>query len=403
MESRLARIMRPGPTVAAGILAVAITASACSSPGGSSAPAGSTGGGQSTSTQSSGSGSGASATSAADKSVATYEQRPTTIGITSPVKGSIPSNITVAVMNTGQPSGNQFNKGTQQAIAAMGRGWRYVNVDQGVTPQSISAAWNQVIRMRPSIVIADGITRSVVQTQCNQLRSMHIAVLDAAVTDDNLGSCVTGIVYGPKLWEGLGAAMADWIIKDSNGTADVVGVAGQEFGILNSVVTGVQNELKAKCPGCSYTKLDVEAAGIGTTVPGQLVGYIRSHSSVHYIAAAYCDLLLGVPAAFQAAGLTSVKLVGQNPQPSDQTTIAAGGLEKAAVSYGPENLSWTAVDAVARYFAHDNSYKTLDYDPPLRGWLLTSDNVSSWGGKPSDLWPNIANYQNQYKKLWTSQ
>jgi ribose transport system substrate-binding protein len=344
-----------------------------------------------------------SGSSKAESQVKALEARPTSIGTYPKVKGKIPSNLTVAVMNTDQPAGDQFNKSTSEAMQAMGLNWKYVNVHQGVTPESIKAAWDNVVRTKPDAIIADGMSRTLVQSQCQELEKLNIPVFDAAVTDDNLGSCVKGIVYGASVWEGLGAGMADWMIADSGGDAHVVAISGNEFGILQSVATGIKNELTSQCPKCTYDQLDVQSADIGTAVPGQIEGYLRSHPDVKYVAATFDDLLLGVPAALQAAGLTDVKLVGQNPHPDNQVEIANGGMEKAAISFGPENLAWTAVDAVARSFAGDSSYKTVDYDPEgQRGWLLTGDNVNEWGGPPDQLWPNTADYQKQFTSLWTA-
>jgi ribose transport system substrate-binding protein len=318
------------------------------------------------------------------------------------VKGTIPTNVTVAVMNTDQPSGDQFNKSTADAMKAMNKNWKFVDIHQGVTPEKIKAAWDGVIGSKPTAVIADGMSRTLVQTQCDQLDKLGIPVFDAAVTDENLGSCVKGIVFGSKVWEALGAAMADWIIADSKGKGNVVAVSGKEFGILNSVATGVENELKRLCSGCSYKRLDVQSADIGTQVPGQLVGYLRSHADTKYVAATFDDLLLGVSGALKSGGLNSVKLVGQNPHPDNQVAIANGDLEKAAIAFGPENLAWTAVDAVARYLAKDDTYKDVDYAPKSQGWLLTKDNVSSWGGKPDALWPNTAGYKALFTALWSA-
>jgi ABC-type sugar transport system substrate-binding protein len=334
--------------------------------------------------------------------VAQYETRPTTIGITQKIAGTAPANATIAVMDTGEPAGEQFNAYAQQAISVFGHGWKYVKVNQGATAQSVTAAWQQAVQMRPTAIIADGLDRSEIQTQCTELQTLGIPVIDLAVPNEDLGSCVKVIVWGATFWEDLGKVMADWLIADSNGTADVVVLGGQDFQILNSVGTGLESELARLCSKCRYANLEVQSADIGTEIPTQVVGYLESHPSVTYVAATLDDLLEGVSSALQSAGLNGIKIVGQNPRTSDQVEIASGGQEKAAIAFGSENLGYYVIDAAARYLAGDSSYKTVDYAPGPRPLLLTQSNVSSWGGKPSANWPLVANYQALYKALWQS-
>ena len=84
-------------------------------------------------------------------------------------------------------------------------------------------------------------------------------------------------------------------------------------------------------------------------------------------------------------------LVGQGGDPTAFQALKQGQI-LALVPFDYYDVDYQMVDALARHFTGQKIEQTA---PPL--WLLNKDNL------PSDytkLFPNVADYQSQFLKLW---
>jgi hypothetical protein len=85
-----------------------------------------------------------------------------------------------------------------------------------------------------------------------------------------------------------------------------------------------------------------------------------------------------------------VKIIGQGPglaefQEMRQGTIAGG------VPFDFATIDWMMMDSIARHYAH---VKVRLPAPPI--WLVTGNKVPNATG----IFPIVASYQKQFKKLW---
>src|SRR5262245_47791624 len=70
--------------------------------------------------------------------------RPTTVGITEPLKSPIPAGKTIAWVTCSIPSCQQLDAPMKEAAAAAG--WTLKEVNGGATPTTIGAAWDEVVK-----------------------------------------------------------------------------------------------------------------------------------------------------------------------------------------------------------------------------------------------------------------
>jgi ABC-type sugar transport system substrate-binding protein len=383
-----ARHVRTGVAAVGAVTLIGLLA-AC----GSSASGGS-------SAQPTASGSLAAGVKTADRLVAQYEQRPRSIGITQKISKPVPSGKTLLFMDPGLPVTHANLVPLQKAAAVLG--WTVKDVNVGLTPQSIQAGFQQAIAEHPSGLISVTTNTSLFQRQCKQLAALHIPVFDqnVATTDAyGYGNCVVGDAENEKQVGGNGKLMADYVIADSRGQADVLYVTDPSLSILTSITTQFNDEMGSLCGTCKVTTLNVQSAQIGQQIPGQITNYIEAHPSIKYVVASYDDLLLGVSSALKAAEISDVKSVGEDPEPANLTDIAGGGIQVATVTPGNFEVEWRVIDMAARYFAGTSLAPDETDAPPY--WILTKSNQETWPGSAKSYpWPNVADYVQQYSALW---
>jgi ABC-type sugar transport system substrate-binding protein len=388
---------RPGRLILAVGAAALAALTACSSA--SSTPSSTSTTGTSSSTPTTGSTSTVSSDVAqASAAVAPLLVRPTSIGDTTPVGKPIPKGKTIIFIPPSVPSALEM--GPALAAAAKVLGWTEKTLPGGSSPDSFVATYEQAIREHPSAIFGAGIPPAVITQQLQQLAAMKIPVvlLGAPVPTYPGKSIAIANIAGLDQHAASGAHLADWVTANSDGHPDTLVVGVTEFPVLAAVEQGFAQEYSKVCPGCSYAFQTYPVTTVGTTFPETLVGYLRTHPKVDYVAAEFTDMWAGVPAALKQAGITNVKLVGDTGGPTDQVNIAAGNYEQAVTMFALNENPWRAIDILARYFA--GVPITPAVNAPYPEWLLTKANQSSWGGPPSQNWPLVANYQTQYEQLW---
>ena len=345
--------------------------------------------------------SASSVNSAAAAATAAITKRPTSIGITVPVGAKIPAGKKIYFVVPNVPSALQMEAPLKAAAAALK--WTTVNVNAGTSPESFVAAVNTAIHAKPDGVFIAGIPPAVIQDQLAQLKKLGIPVITLGAPLGNIPPASTGILFniaGIPYNTAAGVALANWVAADSGGKTSALVIGIPTFPGPLALSTGFEHQMGKACPDCKVYVQNYAASAMGTTLPGSLTGYLRTHPSIKYVVADFDDMFAGVPAALKAAGITDVKLAGNTPSSSDQVNIAAGNFEAAGYMFALNENPWRVIDVFARHFAHKPT--AVSANAPLPAWLLIKNNESTWGGPAQDTWPLVANYQEQYKKLWAS-
>jgi ribose transport system substrate-binding protein len=319
-------------------------------------------------------------------------QRPTSINITDKITGSIPKGKTVDWLQCSVPACVALTAPLQAAITAVG--WNLKVVNAGVTPETIKAAWDQAVQNKPDAVIASGFSRSLFEPELAQLKSMNIPVLDLT-TADSPGNGLTAVFdYGPD-YLSSGQRLADYVLAQGGQNVNALMVTSSAFANLGYVAQGFQKELQAQCSSCTVATLDVPATSIGADLPTRIASYLTAHPNINWAYIGYDDMVLGVPAALQAAGISGkVKFVTIDNEPATQAYMKDGqGLVASDGFPGPE-IMWRTVDFLIRYFNHESTDPDTAHNLPV--WLLTGANVPS----TTSGFPLVSDYDAQYKALW---
>ena len=83
-----------------------------------------------------------------------------------------------------------------------------------------------------------------------------------------------GETYGttcvPGPFEQAGRLEADWVIADSEGTANVLVITSNDANSTNSLVRGMKDEFATKCPDCEVQFVDVAIPDWAREIRGEV-------------------------------------------------------------------------------------------------------------------------------------
>lgn len=351
------------------------------------------------SSSSSNSGGAASTGSASNKypaltaTVSKLLQRPTTIGITDPIKSPIPKGKTIAFIQCGSPICASL--GNDLAAAAAQVNWKVDRINAGLSAETINAAWGQAVSTKPDAVVASGTPRVLFNTELAQLAALKIPVVDLT-TADTAGNGLTQVFGGPDQYSGQGKNIADYMLVNSGDkTVNALSVTISAYPNVALVGKGVSAEIKAQCSSCTADILDVPATSIGSDLPSRITSYLSAHPKVNWVYVGFADMVTGLPAALNSAGLGGVKIVTLSTNPTIATYMKNGQNLVMATGFDVTEMMWRSVDYLARTWTGSSTTQNTD-ESTLPSWFVTKDNLPS----ATDNFPYVADYQAEYEKLW---
>jgi ABC-type sugar transport system substrate-binding protein len=322
-------------------------------------------------------------------------KRPTTFDVPSlPQKPSAGKTVDFVVCATTTCQG--FVPYLKEATDAVG--WKLQTVQGGFEPQQIASAWNKVLRDKPDGVIASGgIPPELFANQLNQLRAEGIPVVlhDQPETSN---PAVTGVVLSDDANRQFGQELADLILADSNGqnvhlalfVTPQVPVFANEDKALTSTISS------SSCHSCSVAQSTFLVSAAGTTLPSQVVSFLRAHPDTNYVYFDFNDAVDGVPAALTQAGLNGkVKLLANNIATTEASYMQAGQLWAAAGNPWPETM-WQDFNLILTKI--ENAPLAPALAVKLPNWILTKQDLPNINGQP--MFPLALNYQQIFKKAW---
>lgn len=287
--------------------------------------------------------------------------------------------------------------GAAQAEAAGQIGWEVVILDgKGNTAGRLSAC-SQALALNPDALTlegdAAGLQDCIGQAVARNIPvvGIHAAGFPGPAPDLKL---FTNIGSEPKE---IGAALADYIIADSNGS----GKAMILYDSLFDVARAKAEAMKARFEECTTcTLLGYESsplAEVTTRTPQLFNSYVQKHGAdfqyVMTIADYYYDF--AVP-ALESAGLApdSVKLVGSDGTKSAYARINEGRFQVATVPEPIELQGYQMIDEVNRAL---HGEQPSGYVTPV--FVVTKSNSSIEGG--ADGWFVPSNgYKDRYLAIW---
>lgn len=376
--------MRRGLRGAVTAALLALLVAACGSSGSSSS---SSSGSSASNAAASGSGNASGAAAA----VAALEQRPSAITVPAlphkPAAGK-----TLDYVYCGLPVCQAFGALVKSAAAAVG--WNVKELNAGLTPQTVSAAYSQAVVDHPAGVIGSGgFSPSLFTHQLAELAAAKIPVVLAA---DAPATNVTATIGGPDYEGANGQELGQWIRSDAKGqNAHVAIFTTPATPIYAATHAAIRSALASpNCSGCSVTSYSFPETDIGSKLPNEVTSFLDTHQDINYLVFDFSNEVDGVPAALATGGQASkVKILT-----TDTTSTESGYLknhqEAAAAAVAWPELFWGGFDTILASSEGQSPAVAASIKYPHM--LITGSNLVTTAG----LFPLVANYQQAFKTAW---
>ena len=320
---------------------------------------------------------------------------PEKIGPTIPLE-SVPGPKTVAWLECSLPSCAAIGVGFKDATDALG--WKLEVVTYST---DAAAAFQQAIDLGVDYVASTGTSQAVLQDQIDAAKAAGIGYFSCFDTSEpkqeanniwtQCGDATAVFAAGDRL--------ANQVIVDSGGTANVLMVNIPDFAVLVSEREGAKAAYEANCPDCKFTELaltlDQLLAG---EVAGAVVSAVQADPSIDYIHFAFDGLTTGVSSTLADADL----LKGRNLVGVDFSGAVLQEVVDGTMKFWTANpkaySAWLMVDAMAR-----QSIGQANTEERANALLPSFTDSSPEQAAPlvaSDGWPGPDTMAEQFKTLW---
>ena len=394
-------------SAAAIFFAAGLTVAACGGDDDSQDASGATSGSTSSESTSSGSTSPGSTGATTDGSgansdiaalVEEYSSPPTESVQTEPLSQP-PEKKSVAFIVCADPSCVVLDGFLNEAVTALG--WDYTSVNAPAT--DFGSAIQQAIDTQPDYIAGTGTDAAAFQPQYDAMAAAGIPYFTCYATDVPAGeeNNLYSDCYDASAAQVYSKALSDWIITDSDGSANVLIVNLPAFPILDAQAEGAKAEFATSCPECTVNSLDLtleDLSGGGT--PNAVVSFLQSNPDVNYLYLTYNGFEPGLFEALESAGMGDrVKITGTQAQQPQLQSIIDG---KSAVwtALPQEYAMWTLADQMARVANGEWSSENerTSAIPPF--YLVDSPEEAEGIVGLENGWPGPEGFQDAFKALW---
>jgi ribose transport system substrate-binding protein len=290
------------------------------------------------------------------------------------------------------------------AKAASAIGWQARTFDGGGTPTEQNTQILNAVSWGAKVIALIAITPSAVQTGLQAAKNAGALIVSGSSGLSTPNATITP--PAGQIWpafdvspdyKSAGEHLANWIIGDSNGKANVGVYGDKEFDSINAQETGIVPALK-KCTTCkSSDVMYFTATQIASSLGPQTVNYVRTHPDVDYLYSAFDPPAAAQVQALQTAGLgKNVKIVGGLGNAQNLQFIKAGQVEAADAAYDNIYMGFAIVDQSIRMLNKQPLIEPAGEGLPFQ--VLDKTNLPS--GQAS--WTAPYDYQSKFLALWKS-
>jgi hypothetical protein len=322
-----------------------------------------------------------------------YLTRPATIPETTPLTSKPAPGKVIDWLDCGLPDCENLLPFAQQAASYFQFKLHVINA--GVTPQTIKAAFDEVVKDQPAGVWTSADDTSLFATELAQLHKEGIPYVE--YTEQNpVGNGVTGMIIPNDVFVQQGRVSAYAALHDK----------GTQLNALTIQITGplapleetesFESQIRQSCSACKVSAISFPETELGTAaIPNGVIAYLKGHPGINLIECPFYEVTEGVVPLLGPAGLSSVATVSNMEGPLYNDVKS--GKTIAVASPWPEWI-YMSLDMFARYFTHEPITPSTQNPGDVQFWILTSSDIPPEAA--STYFALSANYDAQFRKLW---
>ncbi|WP_238428437.1 sugar ABC transporter substrate-binding protein [Frankia nepalensis] len=269
----------------------------------------------------------------------------------------------------------------------------------GANPTTISACVNQAIGANAGAVVTDAIPYGMAANALDTAQAKNIPVLitNQIIDPAHPASKTLGYVEGGGTAQLT--AVADWIIVDSGGEANIVINGSTDSPSSRAYVESFQEEISTHCEDCKVTVNEISSANFPLISPSTSSAILRT-PGVNYVISEFDQYLQPTLAGVQQSGkITSVKGGSGSAQLAGLQMLAAKNFLYVDAGQASTFQGWVDADAVLRLML---GTPLPEYEPVVR--LFTRENVTGLNltpeGEATGEWYGPTTFPAQFKALW---
>jgi ABC-type sugar transport system substrate-binding protein len=280
-------------------------------------------------------------------------------------------------------------------------GWEVNMFDGKANPKTQATAMLDALAWGANVIVAVSLDYRTIQLPLKEAKKAGVPVVAVGQGGDTPNPLPV-LKDGELAWDfavdvdnrALGSAIADWIIKDSDGKANIIVYNDPEFeGVVNQH-HGVMDTFAAKCSGCTVVADEFTASTVATTLGQQVVGYLRAHPDVTYVYAPYDPSAFAMAAAIRQAGMGDrIRLVSLLGNEENIALIRKGDVQVATAAFDTRYSGFATVDQIIRYLNKQPLFEPHGENVPYT--ILDKTNLPEKGN-----WASSNGYVEKFQALW---
>jgi ribose transport system substrate-binding protein len=322
---------------------------------------------------------------------------PSEMTVTEPLPAP-PEPKTVAFVNCPVPACQVNEPHLQEALDALGWELTVITYDAAAP----GSAFQQAIDAGVDYIATSGLPLAAIEEQVAEAQAAGIPIFEVYSTDTPGGeeNNLFSQIGGASSVRVASDVLADWVIADSDGSANVVFVTIRDFPILVEEEDAVTAAFADQCEGCTVETLPVTIADLGAgAVPQQVASYVQSNPDVDYVWFSFSNASTGVSDALDGAGLLEGRnLVGmQHETPQLQEIVDGTNAAWTAVPY--QYGMWLLADQMARHATGVWSSDLEATASVVPTWVVDSPEVAE-SLLPTEGWPGPDGFKDSFRELW---
>jgi ribose transport system substrate-binding protein len=262
----------------------------------------------------------------------------------------------------------------------------------------------QAVSQKPDFIAITGIPVAAMKPGMEAAHAANIPVVscstpEAASPQGFASQCNASLATDAEY-------ISDWMIQDSGGAANILGVSIGSYPILGTETDYLSGpDFAKRCPGCNYETLDVTVEDVGAgSIPQKVVGYLQTHPETNYVFLTFGDLSIGLLPVLKSSGLSgNVQLVGAAATEAVIKEIPQ--TQKAWTVHSNEYLAWQQADAMARLSIGEELPQSFQSEQYVDAqWVVDSQEaVETLKGTGYEyVGPGNGSFEQELTELWTS-
>lgn len=281
---------------------------------------------------------------------------------------------------------NQSIEDTMESIAGqVGMDFTiYANEGQ---PSQWVQGMNAAIAANPDIIVLNTAPDPrLLQPQLQAAKDAGIPVVVTHFYDDSspvppdcdgCAAGVTALVTAP--FYVAGEAAANWVIQDSQGTANILVIGAEDALPSPGTIVKIQETFANNCPGCTVKVINIPIADWNTKTQGEVQSALTADPSITYVYPLYDAMVAGaVPAVETVGRADSVKVLSYNGSPYVLEFIQNGNIAAMDVGEDTVGIGYANMDQAFRILL---GLPTVPERTPIR--IFDATNVDEAGTPPT--------------------